>query len=74
MKTIKTLAIATVATLAATFGASAMAMTPWQAHHEHRVEHRIEHHRDHRINRALEHGRITPHQARVLHAENHNRF
>lgn len=73
MKTIKTLAIAAVATIATTFGASAMAMTPWQARHEARVEHRVEH-RDHRINRAVRHGRITPHQARVLHAENHNRF
>ena len=73
MKTIKTLAIAAVATIATTFGASAMAMTPWQARHEARVEHRIEQ-RDHRINRAVRHGRITPHQARVLHARNHERF
>ena len=73
MKTIKTLAIAAVAVAATTFGASAMAMTPWQAHREARVEHRIEH-RDHRINRAVRQGRITPHQARVLHAQNHNRY
>jgi hypothetical protein len=70
MKTIKTLAITAVAAIATTFGASAMAMTPWQAHHEHRVVR----HEDHRINRAVRHGVITPHQARVLHAENHNRY
>ena len=70
MKSIKTLAIAAVAVAATTLSAGAMAMTPWERAHAH---HAAVRHEDHRINRAVEHGRISPHQARVLHAENHNR-
>ncbi|HEY4373927.1 MAG TPA: hypothetical protein VGN52_18515 [Burkholderiales bacterium] len=75
MKSLKTLLIAGAAVAATTLSAGAMAMTPWQrAHAYHRQEHRVVRHEDHRINRAVEHGRITPHQARVLHAQNHNRY
>lgn len=73
MKSLKTLLIAGAAVAATTLSAGAMAMTPWERAHM-RHEHRMVRHEDHRINRALEHGRITPHQARVLHYQNHNRY
>lgn len=74
MKSLKTLLIAGAAVAATTLSAGAMAMTPWQRDHAyHHQEYRVVRHEDHRINRAAAHGRISPHQARVLHAENHHR-
>ena len=64
------LTIAAIALIVAGMGTSAMADTPWQAHHPRReeVNARLVN-QDHRINQEYREGELTRGQARRLHSE-----